>query len=174
MKCEHRLGWQRSAYDFKFDIYIYSSPFHRWDGLRHAFLEPEHKEALRAVLGFKAVPYYVVFDAEGGIAAMGDSKTVNAMQALEELLAATIVGASAAAAAVSDSDNMATAENNAPNTVFTNTIAKSAAAVKTVTAGPATAAEVEEVTKQVAAASLQGEPQQKQDSGFVFALDEDF
>ena len=49
----------------------------RWQHISHYFMEPEDKEAAKKILGFKAVPFYVVLNEEGEIYQMGDSKAVD-------------------------------------------------------------------------------------------------
>lgn len=43
----------------------------RWNSMRHFFMDHEHKERAKKLLGFKQVPFYIVFDATGGMVFTG-------------------------------------------------------------------------------------------------------
>lgn len=53
----------------------------RWSCIRHFFMDHQHKELAKHLLGFTQVPYYVVFDALGNLVFAGASLPV-----LDELL----------------------------------------------------------------------------------------
>ena len=49
----------------------------RWDRLEHFFMDHEHKEEAKRVLGFGRVPFYVVLDEYGDIVQMGSKKHID-------------------------------------------------------------------------------------------------
>ena len=49
----------------------------RWMALDHYYMESNHKEEAKRVLGFCSVPFYVILDARGLITQLGNWKTVN-------------------------------------------------------------------------------------------------
>lgn len=49
----------------------------RWSSIQHYFMNQEHKEQAKRILGFRQVPFYVVLNAEGDIVQMGSSRTVD-------------------------------------------------------------------------------------------------
>jgi thiol-disulfide isomerase/thioredoxin len=49
----------------------------RWQHVSHYFMEPGDKEKAKKILGFKAVPFYVVVNAQGEITQMGGSKKID-------------------------------------------------------------------------------------------------
>ena len=49
----------------------------RWDRVSHFFMDHEHKEEAKKILGFKQVPFYVVLDKEGDIVQMGSKKHID-------------------------------------------------------------------------------------------------
>jgi thiol-disulfide isomerase/thioredoxin len=65
----------------------------QWENLKHVYMSFEQKEAAKAHLGFKAVPFCVVFDAAGKELFKGnpkdvDFKTVFAAEPVQEVAAA--------------------------------------------------------------------------------------
>jgi hypothetical protein len=44
----------------------------RWPNLRHYFMSPDDKEKAKRILGFQAVPFYVMLDERGDITQMGN------------------------------------------------------------------------------------------------------
>ena len=49
----------------------------RWDRLEHFFMDREHKEEAKRVLGFGRVPFYVVLNEYGDIVQMGSKKHID-------------------------------------------------------------------------------------------------
>jgi hypothetical protein len=49
----------------------------RWEKLEHFFMDTEHKEEAKRVLGFGRVPFYVVLNEEGDIVQMGSKKNID-------------------------------------------------------------------------------------------------
>jgi len=49
----------------------------RWDKVSHFFMDYEHKEEAKKILGFKQVPFYVVLDDKGEIVQMGSKKQID-------------------------------------------------------------------------------------------------
>mmetsp|Transcript_15969 Transcript_15969/g.33736 ORF Transcript_15969/g.33736 Transcript_15969/m.33736 type:complete len:172 (+) Transcript_15969:169-684(+) len=49
----------------------------RWDRISHFFMDHDHKEEAKRVLGFKQVPFYVVLNEEGEIVQMGSKKYID-------------------------------------------------------------------------------------------------
>lgn len=49
----------------------------RWDKVSHFFMDQEHKEEAKKILGFKQVPFYVVLNQEGDIVQMGSKKYID-------------------------------------------------------------------------------------------------
>eukprot|EP00571_Detonula_confervacea_P014711 CAMPEP_0172298464 /NCGR_PEP_ID=MMETSP1058-20130122/1112_1 /TAXON_ID=83371 /ORGANISM="Detonula confervacea, Strain CCMP 353" /LENGTH=171 /DNA_ID=CAMNT_0013007739 /DNA_START=57 /DNA_END=572 /DNA_ORIENTATION=- len=49
----------------------------RWDKVSHFFMDHEHKEEAKKILGFKQVPFYVVLNEEGEIVQMGSKKYID-------------------------------------------------------------------------------------------------
>lgn len=53
----------------------------RWNNMRHFFMDHEHKERAKQLLGFKQVPFYIVFDDTGAMLFSG-SKLPNLVDLL--------------------------------------------------------------------------------------------
>ena len=49
----------------------------RWDKVSHFFMDHDHKEEAKKILGFRQVPFYVVLNDEGEIVQMGSKKHVD-------------------------------------------------------------------------------------------------
>lgn len=49
----------------------------RWHRVSHFFMDHEHKEEAKRILGFKQVPFYVVLNKEGEIVQTGSKKYIN-------------------------------------------------------------------------------------------------
>mmetsp|Transcript_19919 Transcript_19919/g.40349 ORF Transcript_19919/g.40349 Transcript_19919/m.40349 type:complete len:185 (-) Transcript_19919:275-829(-) len=49
----------------------------RWPGILHYFMEEEHKERAKEVLGFRQVPFYVILNEEGKIIQKGSEKKID-------------------------------------------------------------------------------------------------
>lgn len=49
----------------------------RWDKVSHFFMDHDHKEEAKKILGFKQVPFYVVVDDKGEIVQMGSKKQID-------------------------------------------------------------------------------------------------
>eukprot|EP00985_Skeletonema_marinoi_P006936 scaffold3030_cov106-Skeletonema_marinoi.AAC.4 len=49
----------------------------RWDKVSHFFMDHDHKEEAKKILGFKQVPFYVVLDENGEIVQMGSKKQID-------------------------------------------------------------------------------------------------
>lgn len=49
----------------------------RWEKVSHFFMDHEHKEEVKQILGFKQVPFYVVLNKEGDIVQMGSKKHID-------------------------------------------------------------------------------------------------
>lgn len=45
----------------------------KWSSVQHYFMDQEHKEKAKAILGFKQVPFYVVLDERGIIMEKGNT-----------------------------------------------------------------------------------------------------
>ena len=49
----------------------------RWDKIAHFFMDHEHKEEAKKVLGFAQVPFYVVLNEDGEIVQKGSKKHID-------------------------------------------------------------------------------------------------
>jgi thiol-disulfide isomerase/thioredoxin len=49
----------------------------RWDKVSHFFMDHEHKEEAKQILGFRQVPFYVVLNEEGEIVQTGSEKHID-------------------------------------------------------------------------------------------------
>ena len=49
----------------------------RWEKVSHFFMDHDHKEEAKKILGFKQVPFYVVLNANGDIVQMGSKKQID-------------------------------------------------------------------------------------------------
>ena len=49
----------------------------RWQNIDHYFMDKEHKEQAKKILGFRQVPFYLVVDEDGEIRQKGGSKDVD-------------------------------------------------------------------------------------------------
>ena len=49
----------------------------RWKNVSHYFMDRQHKEEAKKLLGFKSVPFYVILNEDGEITQKGSSKTVD-------------------------------------------------------------------------------------------------
>lgn len=134
-----------------------SFSFFSWQDMRHIFTAQSDKESMRDVFGFKAVPFYVVFNPEGKIISMGDSKAINAVEVLREYLSSPV------AASVTET------EKKTEETEKTDNGDAVKASADTEVAAAAVAPTVEQVTNSMDNATI--ETQQEK---FVFNLDEDF
>ena len=53
-----------------------------WENMTHVFMDMEMKEEAKKLLGFTAVPFYVVVDKNGNITGKGDPKKIDYMELL--------------------------------------------------------------------------------------------